>query len=375
MGGSEKQLLRVVNELKKNYYKYQVIIVARKAKNDLSFEKVSPKIKIYRLFSTEIPILSMMLFMISLPIFLIHYHLRFRISVIHLQLPDFFLLSLLLVRYITKIPIITRIAANELNLITFHGIWYNARRFMRSLILQTDAIHTLNPTAFNNSFELGFSVKNLYLIPNGVNVPVDSKNYKSLKRQILYVGAMRNFPKKMNKEQKNLKYLIKAFSLLIKYEPDIKLLMIGDGNYKRILENFVNENKEIKGKVFFYGYHSKIIPFYRECDILINPSYFEGLPNVVIEAMAYGMYVLCSSIPAHQFLIGGNNLYGDMFNHENINDLVNKIIKFYEEPDIFIKKATNARNLIIKKFSISIIVKKLLLMYKKVTSNIKIDPS
>ncbi|MFW9905707.1 MAG: glycosyltransferase family 4 protein [Candidatus Thorarchaeota archaeon] len=365
MGGAERQLLHIIDVLGEEN-RFRVNIVSRRSKDDLPFEKYHEKIQIHRIFTTDLPIVATMLFIIFLPLFIIRCHMKERISVIHVQLPDFFLVSLYFVRQVIKVPIIVRIASNELDLRFFHGFWLAARRIVLYFILKMDAIQTLTPTAYKKASKLNFPLDRLYLIPNGVKLSTKSRNYEFLKKRILYVGAMRFYPRRLKLEQKNLEHLIRSFSVISKKIPDLKLSMVGSGNFCSYLMNFVKNNERIIDKVDFYGYKTEVSAYYENSDIFINPSHFEGLPNTVLEAMAKGIYVLCSSIPPHRFLIGDNNQYGDLFNHMSKIDLVQKVLAFYGNPTPYIRKASEAQKLIRRKFAISKIVKEIVEMYRDV---------
>jgi GalNAc-alpha-(1->4)-GalNAc-alpha-(1->3)-diNAcBac-PP-undecaprenol alpha-1,4-N-acetyl-D-galactosaminyltransferase len=79
------------------------------------------------------------------------------------------------------------------------------------------------------------------------------------------------------------------------------------------------------------GLRSDIIFQLHEHYILVHPSYIEGLPNVVCEALACSRPVIVSDIPAHSYLIqNGNN--GFLFDHRNPVDLADKIKMFINLP-------------------------------------------
>lgn len=62
-------------------------------------------------------------------------------------------------------------------------------------------------------------------------------------------------------------------------------------------------------------------------DVLIHPSYVEGLPNVVCEALACGRPIIISNVLDHAILVKDKES-GLLFNHEDPNDLAAKIFSF-----------------------------------------------
>ena len=62
-------------------------------------------------------------------------------------------------------------------------------------------------------------------------------------------------------------------------------------------------------------------PLFEKSDLLINTSYFEGFPNVVIEALNYKVPVICSRSGGGIFEILKNGKYGDLYEKGNIDSL------------------------------------------------------
>ncbi len=81
------------------------------------------------------------------------------------------------------------------------------------------------------------------------------------------------------------------------------------------------------------GFKANVYPYLKKSDLLINPSYFEGFPNVVIEALSCGVPVICSKSHGGIKEILKNEKYGDLFENGNTEDLMNKIINFFKDPN------------------------------------------
>ncbi len=107
-------------------------------------------------------------------------------------------------------------------------------------------------------------------------------------RYILYVG---NFS-----AVKGVLYLIKAFALL-DTAPDLKLLLIGEGEEKVALVQLARE-LGVDERVIFAGRkpHQDIPVWMSAADVFCLPSLNEGCPNVVLEAMACGAKVVASDV-------------------------------------------------------------------------------
>lgn len=73
----------------------------------------------------------------------------------------------------------------------------------------------------------------------------------------------------------------------------------------------IPERKKIKGSnIFYHGAisdKSKIVSILDSCDVLVCPSYSEGMPNVIIEAMSRGLAIMATDVGAINYLVSSKN--------------------------------------------------------------------
>jgi len=170
------------------------------------------------------------------------------------------------------------------------------------------------------------------VIPNGVNLNffnpkglkiekfrnVEKKRLSnSLKLNILFVGRI--------EKRKGLIYLLKAFKILKTKYKDLKLIVVGEGERKKKLEDFVEKHK-ISG-VFFEGEvkEKELAKYYRAADICCFPSiYGEAFGIVLLEAMASGRPVVAFANQGYKEVLTGK---GSNFlaRPKNVDDLVKKL--------------------------------------------------
>jgi glycosyltransferase involved in cell wall biosynthesis len=99
--------------------------------------------------------------------------------------------------------------------------------------------------------------------------------------------------------QKGFQYLIEGFKKVVEKHPETILVILGEGELKEELEKLI-ENLNLKEKVFLLGFQKNPFKFLKNSSIFILSSVQEGLPMVLIEAMACGLPVIATDYP------GGN---------------------------------------------------------------------
>jgi len=131
------------------------------------------------------------------------------------------------------------------------------------------------------------------VVPNGIDLEEFNPRVPKLKKfcdgkiNILFVGRI--------EKRKGLIYLLKAFKILTRKFPNLRLIIVGEGELKEYCQNYVKENS-LK-EVCFEGQIAgpKLPSYYRTCDIYCSPAiYGESFGIVLIEAMA-------SSVPVVAF--------------------------------------------------------------------------
>ena len=151
--------------------------------------------------------------------------------------------------------------------------------------------------AAKHMFGKRYPMDKVKLVNNGIDTNLFEFNEESrvkIRKQLnvsdeFLIGHVGRFAK-----QKNHKYLIKVFNEVLKVKPNAKLLLIGKGPLK---ETGIRQAKSL-------GIYENIIikegitnmqEYYMAMDMLVFPSFYEGLPNVVVEAQATGLPCLISN--------------------------------------------------------------------------------
>lgn len=126
------------------------------------------------------------------------------------------------------------------------------------------------------------------IIFNAVKEEFYQVKYKPISGNIVACGRL--------EKQKNFSMLIDAFADLSKRHSEIKLLIYGEGSQKKNLERQV-ERLELKEKIILAGKTQDIPKVLSNASIFVLSSKFEGMPNVLMEAMAVGVPCISTDCP------------------------------------------------------------------------------
>tara|TARA_B100000212_G_scaffold325210_1_gene286693 strand:- start:2328 stop:3401 length:1074 start_codon:yes stop_codon:yes gene_type:complete len=130
--------------------------------------------------------------------------------------------------------------------------------------------------------------RRIRIINNPIKLIEANKNKINNKFTILFVGRLF--------QRKGINLLIKSFTECLKENKDMELVIIGDGPlYKDILKKIKSDDSLIN-TVKLKGKQKNIDYFYRNCNLLVIPSEFEGFPNVLLEGLNYNLNVISTRI-------------------------------------------------------------------------------
>ena len=143
--------------------------------------------------------------------------------------------------------------------------------------------------------------KNTRVIYNGIDCDrgrTEIRPNSTKERIITFVGRLIY--------AKGVQDLIEAYYECVRKYPDLRLRIIGDGNYRAQLGKLacdtfceLYEGQAIiceEAVVKFYGERKDVIDLLEESDIFVNPSYSEGLPTSVMEAASVGLPIIATDV-------------------------------------------------------------------------------
>ncbi len=164
--------------------------------------------------------------------------------------------------------------------------------------------------------------------------------------------------------QKGHIYLLKAWEEVIKQIPEAILYLVGDGELKNYLENFVS-NHNLSQNVFFMGFSSNPIERMLKTEFGILPSLWEGLPLFPIEAFSVKRTVIATAVDGTPELVIDKKT-GLLVPPKDIDKLIEAIVFMFKNPERRKEMAENGYRLFKEKFTINKMLKKYEQVYQKV---------
>ena len=125
--------------------------------------------------------------------------------------------------------------------------------------------------------------------------------------------------------QKDFQLLIKAFSKICS-QKKLNLVILGEGEELENLMKLTNE-LGIAEKVFFEGFVKNPYSYFKNCEVFVLSSKWEGLPTVLIEAMACNCKVISTDCPGGSAYILEDGKWGELTHVGDVDDLSNAMLK------------------------------------------------
>jgi len=196
-----------------------------------------------------------------------------------------------------------------------------------------------------------FPNKPLEVLRNPVDIQLMRKDncYVRQKNNILYMGWYL--------KEKGVYDLVDAIGILTREGVDLHLNFYGRKGAK-ILRRYI-ENKNLVKYVSVNGWvdgEEKLKSYYTST-MLVLPSYSEGIPNVILEAMATRTPIVSTHVGGlKEVLVDGNNAI--IFETGNCADLSKKILKCLKDESLRKKISEQAYEDVVKNYDIQIVKKK-----------------
>ncbi len=203
-----------------------------------------------------------------------------------------------------------------------------------------------------------------YFASNKLNI-VDDKieivgNWTAT-QSLINVGKNKKYIKNKNKinfvfigwieNHKGIFELLNASNILLKKKYEFNLTFVGGGNEEKSAERFTKKHK-MNDSVNFAGWKNskQLTEIFELNDVFVLPSWNEGMPNSMIEAMAAGLAVIVTSVGVITDYLN-NNQQAVIVPPKDIEALKNAMIKIINDENFRIKLSKNGHKFAKNHFS------------------------
>lgn len=198
--------------------------------------------------------------------------------------------------------------------------------------------------------------RKIKLIKNGVDLSQFTLDQNCMKKELniaeneFVIGAIGRFDR-----VKNYSTLIKAFLLFAKTHDRLKLVMVGDGDEYDSLKKEILESGHAD-QISLLGKRNDIAALLNCFDVFVQPSFYEGLSNTILEAMAMGLPIIASNVGGNRDIIhhGSNGL---LFHPDDVHGLTSSLEEIYKNNGLREHMGKLNRKTVLHEFSLSEMVK------------------
>jgi starch synthase (maltosyl-transferring) len=227
--------------------------------------------------------------------------------------------------------------ARRRNTIVVGGMRVAEDRWMRnrieaSAIRRMDGLICVSDSVRQFAIDkLNADPKNTLTIPNSVDVArfaagerfdVESLGWPSDSQLILFVGRLH--------PQKGLDLIQSQIDRIAPSGSQRKVILVGDGPLAGSIDHWCESVGD--DRVRRLPWQRDVAPLVRRCDLLLLPSRYEGMPNVVMEAMAAGRPIVCSRVEGIAELLGDDK--NQTFDVGDAQSMADRIDQLLNRPDL-----------------------------------------
>jgi glycosyltransferase involved in cell wall biosynthesis len=247
----------------------------------------------------------------------------------------------------------------------FH-LFYVSQPFLGKLFIRTifeKATGTIVLSKSWYAWHRSISSKStLYLLHNSVDFPkvVNEKSSITQKPIFLYLARL--------EKRKGISDTLELLPRLFEAFPKSIIYIAGQGD-ANVINNFL-ENSSFKSNVHFLGYvnNKEREALLNKAHILLLPSYEEGLPMSLLEAMSYSVVPITTPVGGIPEVIA-DGLNGYMVEPGDIESIYNKLSDLIRNPSLYEYLSLHARQYILSNHSLDSYKTRLKEIYKSAIKN------
>ncbi|RUL83888.1 glycosyltransferase [Tautonia sociabilis] len=166
--------------------------------------------------------------------------------------------------------------------------------------------------------------------------------------------------------QKGVIDLLKAADLLQHVRPNLRTVIAGDGPLRGELEAFARAVELLEtGRVLFLGHREDVPRLLAAADALVLPSSFEGLPNVVLEAMRFRKPVVATAAPGTtEVVVDGQT--GLLVPVGDATALARALLRVVDDPELARRLGEQGRARVESEFRAGVMIDRFAALYERI---------
>ena len=244
---------------------------------------------------------------------------------------------------------------NVINVIHSYNIanYLPEQKWIYNLLFDTSIIHVAVSNKINETLKSKYKLSKVVTIYNAVN---SNENIKSATEKIEINYEYILFYGRLMDRVKNIRLLINAYNKSQLKSENIKLIILGSGEDKMLLEKEVSQ-LNLEDFVVFIPHKNNPFPYIKKAKFIVLTSRYEGFPMVLPEALSVSTPVIsvdCESGPKEIIKHKHNGL---LIENHSVNALAEALNSFIFDSELYTTCKNNAKESI-EAFSIESISRK-----------------
>jgi len=149
----------------------------------------------------------------------------------------------------------------------------------------------------------------------------------------------------------------------------VKFLLVGSpdyGNPNTVTEEYLEE-QNANGFIEWIEHVDDVKPFIVKSDVVVLPSYREGLPKVLLEAASCERAIVATDVPGCREIVE-HGINGLLVPPKDVNSLAESMLKLARDPGLRLQMGRNGRKKVLREFDEEVVIKKTMEIYKKMGS-------
>lgn len=232
------------------------------------------------------------------------------------------------------------------------------KTLMLATLRSAEAVISLSESDRHHLRALGVNQERISVIPNAIDLPtrITTLNKRPNEEVILCVSQLL--------QRKGIETLVEAMQEVHEAHRNAKLLIVGEGERKVELlkmrrQRGLEEVIVLKGRIS----EGELEEAYGACDLLVLPSFAEGMPTVILEAMARGKPVVATDIPGIREHFSETAILVPPGEPHKLSET---IVKVMDDEQLRSRLGSEGRRLVESRFTWDIVVRQIVDLYRRV---------